>query len=167
MPIGQTSIYPLGCRLSLLLSCTNIGRRNGRSICSTLRPTRTATRSTPTIKSLITLQVLYRYFDSSVISDPIGNLFVLCLFQQVDNPAPTISRSGRPIELFPSGPISLISHNAPSLEVLMHKNVRFKKKTKRSKVSPSVAAATLAQAFKVKLLIIILYRIHPTLTSSF
>jgi len=43
-------------------------------------------------------------------------------------------------------------HNAPSLAVLMHRNVCFKKTTtKRSKASPSVAAATLAQAFKVKL----------------
>jgi len=37
----------------------------------------------------------------------------------------------------------------------MNQNVRFKKTTtKRSKVSPSVAVATQAQAFKVKLLII-------------
>ena len=82
--------------------------------------------------------------------DLISNLFVL-LFKQVDNPAPTISRSGRPIELLQSGPISRIGHNAPSLVALMHRNVRFKKTTtKWSKVSPSVAAATLAQAFKVK-----------------
>jgi len=68
----------------------------------------------------------------------------------------TISRSGKPIDLLQSGPISLIGHHAPSLAALMHRNVRFKKTTtKRSKVSPSVAAATLAQAFKVKLLIII------------
>jgi hypothetical protein len=34
---------------------------------------------------------------------------------------------------------------------LMHRNIRFKKTTtRRSKVSPSVAAATLAQAFKVR-----------------
>ena len=70
-------------------------------------------------------------------------------FQQVDDPAPTVSRSGRTIDLLQSGPISLISHNAPSLATLMHRNIRFKKTTKRSKVSPSVAAATLAQAFKV------------------
>ena len=73
----------------------------------------------------------------------------LFLFQQVDDPAPTISRSGRPIELLQSGPISLIGHNAPSLSALMHHNIRFKKTTSKwSKVSPSVAA-TLAQAFKV------------------
>jgi TolB-like protein/DNA-binding SARP family transcriptional activator len=70
--------------------------------------------------------------------------------QQVDDPAPTVSRSGRPIDLLPSGPISLIGHNAPSLAALMHRNIRFKKTTtKRLKVSPSVVAATLAQAFKV------------------
>jgi hypothetical protein len=45
----------------------------------------------------------------------------------------------------------LIGHNAPSLAVLMHQNIRFKKTTtKRSKTSPSVAAATLAQTFKVR-----------------
>ena len=72
------------------------------------------------------------------------------LFQQVDDPAPIVSRSGRPIDLLPSSPVSLIGHNAPSLAVLMHRNIRFKKTTKRSKTFPSVAAATLAQAFKVK-----------------
>jgi len=46
----------------------------------------------------------------------------------------------------------LIGHHAPSLAALAHRNVRFKKTTtKKSKVSPSVAAATLEQAFKVKL----------------
>jgi len=45
----------------------------------------------------------------------------------------------------------LIGHHAPSLAALAHRNVRFKKTTtKRPKASPSVAAATLAQAFKVK-----------------
>jgi hypothetical protein len=72
-------------------------------------------------------------------------------FQQVDNPAPTVSRSGKPIDLLQSSPISLIDHHAPSLAALAHRNVRFKKTTtKRPKASPSVAAATLAQAFKVK-----------------
>ena len=64
----------------------------------------------------------------------------------------TISRRGRPIELLQSGPISLISRNAPSLATLMYHNVCFKKITKWSKASPSVAAATLAQAFKVFLI---------------
>ena len=82
----------------------------------------------------------------------------LFLFQQVDEPAPTISRSGKPIDLLQSGPIYLIGHHTPSLAALTHRNVRFKKTTtKRSKVSPSVAVATQAQAFKVKLLIIIFY----------
>jgi hypothetical protein len=67
------------------------------------------------------------------------------LFQQVDEPAPTISRSGKPIDLLQSGPIYLIGHHTPSLAALTHRNVRFKKTTtKWSKVSPSVAATTLA-----------------------
>ena len=87
--------------------------------------------------------------------------------QQVDDPAPTISRSGRPIDLLPSGPISLIGHNASSLAALMHRNIRFKKTTtKRSKVSPSGAAATLAPAFKVNSQFSSSYRFHPILTSS-
>jgi len=65
--------------------------------------------------------------------------------QQVDNPAPTVSRSGKPINLLQSGLISLIGHHAPSLAAPAHRNVRFKKTTtKRPKASPSVAAATLA-----------------------
>jgi len=96
--------------------------------------------------------------DPLVTFDLIGNLLVVFLFQQVDNPAPVTSKSGRPIKLPPSGLISLISHNAPSLAALMHRNIRFKKTTtKRSKASASVAAATLAQAFKVNFLIIIAF----------
>ena len=82
------------------------------------------------------------------LSFSIGNL--LSLFIQVDDTPPSISRSGRPIEILPSGPISLIGNNAPSLAALMHRGVRFKKiTTRRAKTSPSVAATTLAQAFKV------------------
>jgi len=45
----------------------------------------------------------------------------------------------------------LIGNNAPSLVAQMHRGVRFKKiTTKRTKTSPSVAAAALAQAFKVE-----------------
>ena len=85
--------------------------------------------------------------------------------QQVDDPAPTVSRSGRLIDLLPSGLVSLIGHNAPSLAVLMHQNIRFKKTTtKRSKVSPSVAAATLAQSFKVNSQFSLSYWFHPILT---
>jgi len=73
-------------------------------------------------------------------------------FEQVDDTPPSVSRNGKPIELLPSGPISLIGNNAPSLAALMHRNVHFKKiTTKRLKTSPTVAAATLAQAFKVNL----------------
>jgi hypothetical protein len=68
---------------------------------------------------------------------------------QVDNIPPSISRSGKPIDLFPSGPISLIGNNAPTLAAIMHRGVRLKKvTTKRTKVSPSVAVSALAQAFK-------------------
>jgi len=73
----------------------------------------------------------------------------LC-FIQVDDTPPSVSRSGKPIELLPSGPISLIDNNAPTLATLMHRGVRLKKiTTKRTKTSPSVAATALAQAFKV------------------
>jgi len=79
--------------------------------------------------------------------------YLFSIFKQVDNPAPTVSRSGKPIDLLQLGPISLIVHHTPSLAALAHRNVRFKKTTtKRTKASPSVAAATLAQAFNVKLL---------------
>jgi len=61
-----------------------------------------------------------------------------------------VSRSGRPIDLHLVSPVSLIGHNAPSLAALMHRGIRFKKMTtKRSKTAPSVAAATLTEAFKV------------------
>ena len=63
---------------------------------------------------------------------------------------PSVSRSGRPIELLPSGPISLIGNSAPSLAALIHRGVCFKKiTTRRTKTSPSVAAKTLGQAFKL------------------
>jgi len=71
-------------------------------------------------------------------------------FIQVDDTPPLVSRSGRPIELLPSGPISLIGNNAPSLATLMHRGARLKKiTTKRTKTSLSLAATALAQAFKV------------------
>jgi len=80
---------------------------------------------------------------------PIGNSLFLFL-KQVDDTPPIVSKSGKPIELLPSGPISLIGNNAPTLAALMHRNVRFKKiTTRRAKMSPSVAAISLAQGFKV------------------
>ena len=80
------------------------------------------------------------------------------LFKQVDDTPPTVSRSGKPIELLPSSPISLIGNNAPTLAALMYRNMRFKKiTTERAKTSPSVAAATLAQAFKVNPLISLIH----------
>jgi len=94
--------------------------------------------------------------------------YFLC-FIQVENTPPSVSRSGKPIELLPSGPISLIGNNAPSLASLMHRGVRFKKiTTKRAKTSPSVAATALAQAFKVENLDLFnLYRVHSILTRRF
>ena len=69
---------------------------------------------------------------------------------QVDNVPPSVSRSGKLIDLFPSGPISSIGNNAPTLAAIMHRGVRLKKvTTKRAKTSPSVAASALAQDFKV------------------
>jgi hypothetical protein len=69
---------------------------------------------------------------------------------QVDNIPPSVSRSGKPIDLFASGPISSIGHNAPTLAAIVHRGIRLKKvTTKRTQTSPSVAASTLAQAFKV------------------
>jgi len=83
------------------------------------------------------------------LSFSIGNLLFF-YFIQVDDTPPSVSRSGRAIELLPSGPISLIGNNAPSLAALMHRGVRFKKiTTRRAKTSSSVAATALEQAFKV------------------
>jgi len=69
---------------------------------------------------------------------------------QVDNIPPLVSRSGKPIDLFASGPISSIGYNAPTLAAIVHRGIRLKKvTTRRTPTSPSVAASTLAQAFKV------------------
>jgi hypothetical protein len=74
----------------------------------------------------------------------------LCIILQVDNTPPSVSRSGKPIDLFPSGQVSSIGNNAPTLAAIMHRGVRLKKvTTKRAKTSLSVASSTLAQAFKV------------------
>jgi len=96
--------------------------------------------------NIVSFQLIFRLF-LLLLSPSVIHTF---LFKQIDNPPPTISRSGRLIELLPSRPISVIGNNAPSLAALMHQNVRFKKiTTRRSKTSPTFAAATLAQAFKV------------------
>jgi len=102
-----------------------------------------------TVSTLIPmLQSLYCLFPSVI--------HILC-HMQVDDSPPLISRSGKPIELLPSGPISLIGNNAPTLAARMHRGVRLKKvTTKRAKTSPSVAASTLAQAFKVNFRILLL-----------
>jgi len=76
----------------------------------------------------------------------------LCIILQVDNTPPSVSRSGKPTDLFPSGPISSIGNNASTLAAIMHRGVRLKNvATKRTQISSSVAASTLAQAFKVYL----------------
>ena len=93
------------------------------------------------------LQSFHFYF-------PSVTYFLCCI--QVDDTPPLGSRSGRPIELLPSGPISLIGNNAPTLAAIMHRGVRLKKiTTKRTKTSPSVAATALAQAFKVNFRILL------------
>jgi len=80
---------------------------------------------------------------------------------QVDYTPPSVSRSSKPIDLFPSGPISSIGNNAPTLAAIMHRSVRLKKvTTKRTKTSPLVAASTLAQAFKVIVKPFHSYRFH-------
>ena len=75
--------------------------------------------------------------------------YIFC-FIQIDDTPPSVSKSGKPMELLPSGSISLIGNNAPRLAALMHWGACFKKiTTKRTKTSPSVAATALAQVFKV------------------
>jgi len=72
-----------------------------------------------------------------------------CILLQVDNTPSSVSRSGKPIDLFPPGPISSIGHNAPTLATIVHRGVRLKKvTTRRTHTPPTVAASTLAQAFK-------------------
>jgi len=95
-----------------------------------------------------TVSTLNQCFNPFTFTLPSVTYFLCCM--QVDDTPPLASRSGRPIELLPSGPISLIGNNAPTLATIMHRGVRLKKvTTKRTKISPSVAATALAQAFKV------------------
>jgi len=101
----------------------------------------------------------YKVPENNVCLQPMPQSYYFCSYQQLTSSIlyrstihhrTSVSRSAKPIELLPSGPISLIGNNAPSLAALMHRGVRFEKIiTKRAKTSPSVAAATLAQAFKV------------------
>ena len=77
-------------------------------------------------------------------------MIYFCIILQADNIPPSVSRSGKPIDLFASGPISSVGHNAPTLAAIVHRGIRLKKvTTKRTQTSPSVAASTLAKAFKV------------------
>ena len=69
---------------------------------------------------------------------------------QVDDTPPSVSRSGKPIDLFASGPVSSIGHKAPTLAAIVHRGIHLKKvTTRRTQTLPSVAASALAQAFKV------------------
>jgi len=80
-----------------------------------------------------------------------------------------VSKSGCPFDLRPVSLVSSIGHDTPSQAALMHRGVRYKKMTtKRTKATPSVAAATLAQAFKVKILnLFSSYQFKPILILSF
>jgi len=79
-----------------------------------------------------------------------------------------MSKSGRPFDLRPVSPISPIGYNAPTLAALTHRGARPRKvTTKRPKSTPLVAAATLAQAFKVTTLIILSCRFQFKLTPFF
>ncbi|XP_066348124.1 uncharacterized protein [Miscanthus floridulus] len=71
----------------------------------------------------------------------------------VNNPAPTMSKSGKPFDLWPVSPISPIGYNAPTLAALTHQKIRTKTITSKSKLAtsratPSAAATTLVKAFK-------------------
>ena len=86
-------------------------------------------------------------------------MIYFCIALQVDDIPPSVSRSGKPIDLFASGPISSIGYNAPTLAAIVHRGIRLKKvTTKRTQTSPSVAASALAQAFKVYFQF--LYQLH-------
>jgi len=70
-----------------------------------------------------------------------------------------MSKSGKPFDLRPISPISLIGYHAPTLAALTHqgagaKKVFTKQKLAKAGVTPSAAAATLVEAFKVTTLFI-------------
>ncbi|XP_066341538.1 uncharacterized protein [Miscanthus floridulus] len=71
----------------------------------------------------------------------------------VNNPAPSVSKSGKPFNLRPISPTSPIGYNAPTLAALTHQKIRTKTITSKSKLAtsratPSAAATTLVKAFK-------------------
>ncbi|XP_066323291.1 uncharacterized protein [Miscanthus floridulus] len=71
----------------------------------------------------------------------------------VNNPAPSVSKSGKPFNLRPVSPTSPIGYNAPTLAALTHQKIRTKTITSKSKLAtsratPSAAATTLVKAFK-------------------
>nr|AGT16306.1 hypothetical protein SHCRBa_026_B05_R_50 [Saccharum hybrid cultivar R570]AGT16331.1 hypothetical protein SHCRBa_026_F17_F_200 [Saccharum hybrid cultivar R570] len=71
----------------------------------------------------------------------------------VNNPAPSISKSGKPFDLRPISPISPIGYNALTLVALTHQRTRAKTITSKSKLAtaratPLAAATTLIKAFK-------------------
>ncbi|XP_066390416.1 vacuolar protein sorting-associated protein 52 A-like isoform X5 [Miscanthus floridulus] len=72
---------------------------------------------------------------------------------KVNNPAPSVSKSGKPFNLRPISPTSPIGYNAPTLAALTHQKIRTKTITSKSKLAtsratPSAAATTLVKAFK-------------------
>ena len=60
-----------------------------------------------------TVSTLNQCFNPFTFTLPSVTYFLCCM--QVDDTPPLASRSGRPIELLPSGPISLIGNNAKNL----------------------------------------------------
>jgi hypothetical protein len=74
--------------------------------------------------------------------------------KQADDPVPSISKSGKPFNLYPTSPISIIGYNAPTLEALTFQRTRAKTITFRprlgtSRATPKAAASSLIKAFKV------------------
>jgi hypothetical protein len=84
---------------------------------------------------------------------------------QVDDPVPSMSKSGKPFDLRPVSPISLIGYNALTLATLLHQRTRAKTITSKSKLAtaratPLAAASTLIKAFKVITLFISTHADH-------
>ena len=148
MPTLQISIYPTGYRPPSLPNRVNHGGKNGKDNCSWYRSIYIRTWLTPSTKFLMTKWVSSQHLVFSLLLTPSATDSSIW---QVDDPAPSMSRSGWSFDLRPVSPVSYIGHNALTLVALMHRGACFKKMTtKRSKATPSIAAATLAQAFKVK-----------------